>query len=253
MDIISLILVFLAGALLGFFLNILVIRIPKERGLSLPLHCTRCGQKLSFWQCIPIFGWLIQRGRARCCNRSLHWIPLAVELLTAITVVLLYQRYGLTPTFAYFVFVVAVLIMTAAIDWIHRLIYTFFILIPALIAVLGASLIPVHSMLNAFLGALMAGFGFVLMFILARFLFPAKAAPFGLGDVYLGIFIGAAVGLLNLMPALFYGILMAGIFSAVLVIMKYSGRPNVPEYIAYGTFLCLGAIGYLLVGDMSLF
>lgn len=253
MDIISLILVFLAGAVLGFFLNILIIRIPKERGLGVNLHCTRCGQKLSFWQYMPILGWLIQRGRASCCNQPLHWMPLGVEVFTALTVVLLYQRYGLTLTFAYFVFVVAVLIMTAAIDWIHRLIYTFFILIPALIAVLGASLIPEHSVLNAFLGALIAGFAFVLMFILARFLFPAKAAPFGLGDVYLGIFIGAAVGLLDLMPALFYGILLAGIFSAVLVIMKYSGRPNVPEYIAYGTFLCLGAIGYLLIGDLPLF
>lgn len=253
MDIISLILVFLAGAVLGSFLNILVIRIPKERGLGSAPHCTRCGQKLVFWQYIPILGWLIQGGRARCCQRPLHWMPLVVEVLTAVTVMLLYQKYGLTLTFAYFVFVVAILIVTAAIDWIHRLIYTFFVLVPALIVMLGASMIPEHSILNAFLGALIAGFAFVLLFILARILFPAKAAPFGLGDVYLSIFIGAAVGILDLMPALFYGILMAGVFSAALVIMKYSGRPNVPDYIAYGTFLCLGTIGYLLIGDLPLF
>ena len=68
---------------------------------------------------------------------------------------------------------------------------------------------------------------------------------------YLGIFIGAAVGLTNLLPSLFYGMVMAGIFSAVLIVAKRAGRPNVPEYISYGTFLCLGALGHLVLWGLG--
>ena len=84
-------------------------------------------------------------------------------------------------------------------------------------------------------------------FALARLLFPAASSPFGLGDVYLAIFIGAAVGLTNLMPALLYGMLLAGAFSAALLVMRLAGRRNIPQYISYGTFLCMGALGFLLL------
>ena len=60
------------------------------------------------------------------------------------------------------------------------------------------------------------------------------------------IFIGAAVGIVNLMPAIFIGMLLAGLFSAALLLMRRAGWPGVPEYISYGTFLCIGALDYLL-------
>jgi leader peptidase (prepilin peptidase)/N-methyltransferase len=117
----------------------------------------------------------------------------------------------------------------------------------ALVALLAAALVPELNFLSSLLGALAAGFVFAIFFALARLLFPAASSPFGLGDVYLAIFIGAAVGLLNLMMALFYGMLLAGVFSAALIVLRRAGRPNIPQYISYGTFICLGALGYLLL------
>lgn len=238
--------IFVAGLLLGSLLNVVVIRLPRERNMGGWPRCTRCGQRLAWWQLLPVAGWLAQGGRARCCGRALLWLFPLIELLSAAVLALFYARYGLTAAFFYGSFVAAVLIVTGAIDWLHRSIYTFVILGSALIALLCAALVPGHSFLNALLGALSAGFVFALFFALARVMFPAASSPFGLGDVYLGIFIGAAVGLINLLPALFYGMLLAGIFSAALIILKRAGRPNIPQYISYGTFLCLGALGYLI-------
>jgi leader peptidase (prepilin peptidase)/N-methyltransferase len=83
---------------------------------------------------------------------------------------------------------------------------------------------------------------------MARLLFPGTAVPFGAGDVYLAIFIGAAVGLTNLGPAILYGILMAGIASAVIVFAKHVlKRGDMPTYISYGSYLCLGTILYILL------
>ena len=230
-------------------LNALVIRFPRERNLGGWPRCTRCGIPLAWWQALPVVGWLAQRGRGRCCGRRLKALFPLIELITAAVLVIFYTQHGLSVLFWYLSFVAAVLIVTGAIDWLHRSIYTFIILGAALIALLATTIAPIgaiHSFRNALFGALAAGFVFTFFFALARVLFPSKSSPFGLGDVYLGIFIGAAVGLTNLMPSLFYGILLAGIFSAVLIIAKRVGRSNVPEYISYGTFLCLGALGYLV-------
>lgn len=246
MDSIS-IAVFVVGLFLGTLLNIVVIRLPREREIGGRPRCTRCGQPLAWWQVLPLVGWLAQGGRGRCCGRGLNWLFPLIELLTGAALALFYARYRLAVPFFYLAFVAAVLIVTGAIDWLHRSIYTFVILGAALIALLASLIVPEHSFLNAALGALVAGLVFTVFFALARALFPGTASPFGLGDVYLGLFIGAAVGLTNLLPALFYGILLAGIFATVLIVARRAGRPGVPEYISYGTFLCLGALGYLIL------
>jgi leader peptidase (prepilin peptidase)/N-methyltransferase len=244
----TIIVVFIVGLFLGTLLNLIVIRLPRERNLDGWPRCTRCGRPLVWWQLLPLIGWLAQRGRGRCCDRPLHWLFPLIELISAGALALFYARYGFGVLFFYLAFVTLVLIVTGAIDWLHRSIYTFVILGATLIVLLAAALVlvPDHGFLNGLAGAMVAGFVFVIFFILARALFPGKSAPFGLGDVYLGIFIGAAVGWTNLLPSLFYGILLAGIFSTALIVARRR-YPNVSEYISYGTFLCLGALGYLLL------
>jgi leader peptidase (prepilin peptidase)/N-methyltransferase len=240
------IIVFVAGLFLGSLLNLLVVRLPRERNLGGWPRCTRCGNQLAWSQVLPVAGWLSQGGRGRCCGKRLNALFPFIELLSGTVLAIFYTQYGLDVPFWYLSFVAAVLIVTGAIDWLHRSIYTFLILGAALIALIATAVAPIHSFRNALFGALVAGFVFAFFFALARVLFPGKSSPFGLGDVYLGIFIGAAVGLTNLLPSLFYGILLAGIFSAILIVAKRTGRANVPEYISYGTFLCLGALGYLV-------
>jgi len=181
-----------AGLLLGSLLNVLIVRIPREKRLLGWPRCTRTGEPLAWWQLLPIAGWAIQRGRA-ADGRPLHWIFPLVELLYPLALLRIYQIYGLRPAFFYLAFVCAVLILTGAIDWMHRWIYTFVILGAALIAMVAGPLVGMDWR-NVLLGALVAGFAFALLFLLARVLFSGHAAPFGLGDVYLAIFIGAASG-----------------------------------------------------------
>lgn len=245
------IVVFLAGLFLGSLLNIVIIRLPRERNLLGWPHCTRTGERLAWWQLLPLLGWLLQRGRASD-GRWLHWMYPFVELFTATTVLLLYMRYGFSELFFYLTFVSAVLILTGAIDWLYRWIYTFVMLGSAVIAPLAGIAVAQVTWRDALIGALVAGFGFTLLYILARILFPAKSAPFGLGDVYLGIFLGAAIGFSRLGEALLYGVFMAGAVAAIIVFAKYAfRRTDLPEYLSYGSYLCLGTIIYFLTQGIS--
>ncbi len=244
---VSAVLAAMLGLLLGAFVNVLVVRIPREGRFGGWPRCTRCGRPLAFWQVVPLIGWLAQGGRARCCGKSLHWVFPAVELALAVALGVFGWRYGFSVTFWYLAFVAVVLVLTAAIDWLHRFIYTLFILVPALVAILASWVLPTYGPLNAIIGALAGGIAFVLLFLLGRVMFPSASVPFGLGDVYLAIFIGAAVGITNLMAALFVGMLLAGVYSAAILLGRRGGAAG-PQYISYGSFLCVGVLIYLVAG-----
>ncbi|RRR76663.1 MAG: prepilin peptidase [Candidatus Viridilinea halotolerans] len=242
------IITFIAGLALGSLLNMLIVRLPRERALLGWPRCTRTGETLRWWQLLPVVGWLLQRGRASD-GRSLHWMHPLVDLLSGLMLVRLYQLYGVGPILFYLTFVCAVLLLTGAIDWIHRYIYTFVILGATAITLLWGPLVGMDWR-NVLLGALLGGFIFMLFYLLANFLFPATSVPFGMGDVYLAIFIGAVVGLFNLGAALFYGMAMAGAVSAGILIVRRTGRPT-PTYIAYGSYLCLGVLLFIALGGMG--
>jgi leader peptidase (prepilin peptidase)/N-methyltransferase len=240
--------VFVIGLLLGSLLNLIIIRLPREQNLTgWPPRCTRTGEPLAAWQMLPVLGWLLQRGRARD-GRSLHWIHPLVELLSAVVLTMLYLQHGLSGPFFYLTFVCLVLILTGAIDWLHRWIYNIVMFGGILLVLLVNLLAPVIPPQFSLSGALAGGIVFTFLWFLGRWLFPGRSVPFGMGDVYLGIFIGAALGLPHLGPAVLYGIFMAGFVAAVIIIGKrLFKRQDMPEYISYGTYLCLGAVLYIVL------
>lgn len=72
------------GALIGSFLNVCIYRIPAGKSVITPgSHCA-CGQPIKWYDNIPIFSWLILRGRARCCGRRFSFRYPAIELVTAL-------------------------------------------------------------------------------------------------------------------------------------------------------------------------
>ena len=59
----------LFGLLWGSFLNVVIYRVPA--GLSVvhpPSHCPSCGTPIKIHDNLPVVGWLLLRGRARCCG-----------------------------------------------------------------------------------------------------------------------------------------------------------------------------------------
>ena len=219
--------VLLFGLVLGTGLNLVIARQLRD-----DLPQTAPASALRF---VPLAGALA--GRA--------WIALAVELATAAIAAVLWSQYGWTPRFWLLLAATLVLVDTAAIDWQVKLIDTLLMIGATILAVACAPLI-VGSWTRSLQGLLAAGVVFTLFFVIAKVLYPSQQAPFGLGDVYLGMFIGALLGLYNVGPALFYGMLLAGLASiGMIVILGFAKARHVP--ISYGSFLCLGVLLYLVV------
>jgi len=223
------IIVALLGLLLGTVLNQLIIWQLREPGEA----TTSTSSGSLRW--LPIVGAVSSRA----------WLALLVEAVTTVMAVVLWQYYGWTPRFWLLLAAALVLIDTGAIDWQVKLIDTLVMVVATVVALACAPLI-IGSWSRSLFGLIAAALVFVLVFVLAKVLYPGQQAPFGLGDVYLGMFIGALLGLYRVGPALFYGMSLAGLASVGLLLMLgYKRARHIP--ISYGSFLCLGVLIYLLV------
>jgi len=106
--------VFVFGALVGSFLNVCILRIPKgESIVSPPSHCPACKSSIPFYDNIPLISYLILRARCRYCGAKISFRYFVVELLMAALAVALLLRVGLgLGYFAYFVFVASLIVIT---------------------------------------------------------------------------------------------------------------------------------------------
>lgn len=74
----------LFGVIIGSFLNVVVLRFHTGRSLSGYSHCLSCGNRLKFFDLIPVFSFLIRKGKCAYCGA--HFSPryFFVELGTGI-------------------------------------------------------------------------------------------------------------------------------------------------------------------------
>lgn len=85
---------FLFGACVGSFLNVVIYRLPRGRSIAFPpSHCPLCGRAIKWYDNIPIISWLFLRARCRWCNGAISPRYPLIELLTALMVAGLYVCY----------------------------------------------------------------------------------------------------------------------------------------------------------------
>ena len=87
--------VFLFGITIGSFLNVCILRLPRGESLiTNNSHCMTCGTQIKRYDLIPVFSWLILRGRCRACGAKISPRYMLVESLTGIMFVCVFLRYN---------------------------------------------------------------------------------------------------------------------------------------------------------------
>lgn len=98
--------VFILGASIGSFLNVVVYRLPA--GLSLvhpPSRCPKCLHRLSKRENIPVLGWLLLKGRCRHCKNPISARYPLVEGVAGVLFVFTFWAFGWSwQTIGYWVF-----------------------------------------------------------------------------------------------------------------------------------------------------
>ena len=87
------------GLVFGSFLNVCIYRLPRDMSVVSPRSaCPNCKQAIPLYHNIPVFSWLLLRGRCRNCKVSISPRYLMIELLTGALFLACYAYFGLTLT-----------------------------------------------------------------------------------------------------------------------------------------------------------
>ncbi len=208
---------FLFGIVIGSFLNVCISRIPEGLSIVSPgSRCPRCLKPIKPYDNIPVFGWLILRGKCRNCGLPISPMYPLVEFATGLLFVLTYYEYGanlLTLKWLIFSCLIIVLVVT---DFLVRilpdlinfpgmamgLLFAFRVPIPDSTAVtlfflFGYRKFPFQTdmffnVLNAVLGALV---GSMLLWGAAAFYkLLRKREGMGMGDIKMMAMVGSFLG-----------------------------------------------------------
>ncbi len=82
--------VFVFGAIIGSFLNVVIYRLHTGRSLDGRSHCMSCGEVLTWYELFPVVSYLTLKGQCRHCGAHIPTRYLIVELLTGSVFVLLF-------------------------------------------------------------------------------------------------------------------------------------------------------------------
>ena len=75
------IIVLIFGIVIGSFLNVCIYRIPRKESIAFGAsHCTKCGNRIKWYDLIPIISYLILRGKCRVCKEKISLQYPLIEL-----------------------------------------------------------------------------------------------------------------------------------------------------------------------------
>lgn len=227
------------GAVVGSFLNVVVHRLPRGESLVHPRsRCPSCGTQIAGYDNIPIFSWLVLRGRCRHCQAPISPRYPAVELLTAVTFAAVVLVGGLDDDLVLELPFVAALIALAGIDYDHKLLPNRIVYPLAIWGLVATVLVDRDDLVEH----LVAGAGAFLFLFLAVLAYPRGM---GMGDVKLAGAMGLYLGV-SVIPALLIAFLSGSIVG--IVILAREGAAARKKAVPFGIFLALGGIVAVLVG-----
>ncbi|MBU0534734.1 prepilin peptidase [Patescibacteria group bacterium] len=272
---------FLGGALIGSFLNLVSDRLPKRKLIIFGRSkCDFCNKPLEPRNLFPIFSFLFQKGRCSFCKKKLSlYYPLSEILSGLLFIVAGYaSRFFQVPSFATlitFIFyaVVFSFYLIISLTDLKKCIIPDEVVYPAIGFTvlyilfsraydfltmkkalsndqLGVYLIKV-GYLNSQLMFALKNLGLVLLgavIICLFFMFLVwitKGRGMGWGDVKLGFLIGLVNGFPYGFEAIFFGFVLGALYSLILIISK---RKTMKDTIAFGPFLIMGSVLTLLYG-----
>ena len=237
----ALLIAFLGGLAIGSFVTVVGHRVPRGESIVAPRsRCTTCGAQIAAYDNIPVFSWLLLRGRSRCCgDRISIRYPLTELCLGALYVVTAAVLWGDPAEVALgLVFVTALAAITLT-DLDRRVIPNKVLLVAALAGVAIVAVGEPSSLPERAIAAFAAGGG---LFLVAL----AYPRGMGLGDVKLAALMGLFLGH-NVAPALLVA-LLAGSIVGLGLIARHGAEAR-KRAIPFGPFLALGGVVGLLAGD----
>lgn len=246
--------IFLMGVCVGSFLNVCIHRFPREESVSKGRSkCTQCGTQINWYDNIPLFSYLILRGKCRSCGKGFSFRYFLVELLTGSTWFFLWKFYGEeSPFFWVGIVLFSILIGVTFTDLETGYIpdkFTFpgmgvGVVLSALFPMIHGETVWYHGLKSSAIGLLAGGGVILVMGLIGNVIF--KKDTMGGGDIKLMAVLGAFLGMNKAVMVFFISPTIALPFALFTRLVKKE------ETIPYGPFIALAGAWAFLYGDKFL-
>jgi leader peptidase (prepilin peptidase)/N-methyltransferase len=235
------------GLVLGSFLNVVVHRLPREMSLLRPRsHCPGCGAPVRWFDNVPVFSYLVLRGRCRGCRAPISPRYPLLELAAGALLAACIARFGVTPAGAEAAVLVLLLLPLAVIDLEHHLLPDALTL-PGITCGLAFSAAGgLATLRDAAIGTLVGGALPYLVIVVYRLLRGVEGM--GLGDVKLLAMVGAFLGWQGALLTLGGGSCIGAVVGLALIATGRAGRDT---ELPFGVFLSLAAVAALFFGPQA--
>lgn len=229
------------GALFGSFLNVCIVRLPKNESVISPRsRCPSCGLMVAWYDNIPVFSWLMLRGKCRGCQLPISPLYPVVELLVALLWGWMAWRHGFGLEGLRGAVFGTLLIGIAFTDAREYIIPNEFSVGGLVVGLLFAAAAGLAAFQVAALGA---GIGFGLLWLVGAVgTWAFKEEAMGGGDIKMMAMVGAFVGWKGVLLTVFLGALIGTLVFLPLMLM---GRKKL---VPFGVFLAMGAVATYLFG-----
>ena len=259
---------FVFGALIGSFLNVVIYRLPvmmqrewrndclefleqppvadQERfNLSVPRsRCGHCGHQISALENIPMISYLLLGGKCRSCKASISPQYPLVELFTAIVSVVVGWHFGISLQTLAALLLSWCLIAASGIDIGHKLLPDN-ITLPLLWLGILLSLFDVFvSLEDSVLGAMIGYLSLWSVYMLFKLLTGKEGM--GYGDFKLLAMLGAWLGWKPLLMVILLSSLVGALVGISMILLKKNERGT---QIPFGPYLAAAGWVTLLWGD----
>jgi len=235
--------IFIFGSVVGSFLNVCIVRMPKEESVVVPRsHCVHCKKTIPWYDNIPLISFFLLKGECRFCKAKISMRYVFVELITALSFLGFYLFFGLEAILWPYLVMLSGFIVATFVDIEHRIIPDEVTLGGAVAGLLFSLLIPqLHQTdqhliggLRSLIGILIGGGSIYVMGLIGDFIF--KKESMGGGDVkfmaMVGAFLGWKLALLAFFIAPFFGAIVG-------IVIKIRTKESL---IPYGPFLVIGSL-----------
>jgi len=250
--------IFLIGLAIGSFLNCLIYRLEKNesffKGRS---SCPNCGQILSWSDLIPLFSFLILKGKCRYCQQKISFQYPLVEISTGILFLLILMTFFTMVNFVtifFYLFIICFLIIIFVYDLKHyiipdKIIYpaiaiAFLYQLFRILKIENWNLFGIWNLefgiLKPILSAILASVFFLIIVLISR------GKWMGIGDIKMAFLMGLFLGFPNILVALFLAFLIGAIMGVGLII---SGKKTLKSEVPFGPFLVTGTFIAMFWGN----
>ncbi len=244
----NLIWLFLLGSAIGSFINVCIYRLPQKKSLLYPRSaCPNCNTPIKFYHNIPVFSYLFLKGKCAYCGFSIPVTYFVVEIVSALVPVFFVWFSGYTTFTLVTIILFYGLLTLSIIDWKIYIIPNSILLTMLIIGLLVNFCSPFISWIDSGIGFLAGGGTLYILAFIGNALF--KKESMGMGDVKLASVLGFFMGWKSVLFALYFGFLLAALYY---IIIKFSKKEPIDNYIPMGPFFSASAMIWLLWGEYLL-